>query len=136
MENRETIDYGEYLSKFNYAERRKMKIQVPELLQLLVAGKVQFVDIRFKEEYEMWHFPFSINIPLNELPERYKELDKNKLVVTACPHYDRAIMGRIFLVEKGFNARYLTDGLLGLASYLRGDAAYELQEFLNPTENK
>jgi len=120
------VNLEKYLSNFDYKARKEMKIQIPELLELLGKGAVQFIDVRFKEEFELWHFSFSKNIPLNEMPERLSELDKSKLVVTACPHYDRAIMGRIFLFENGFNVRYLTDGLLGLADYLRGDNAAEL----------
>jgi len=126
MNLEKNIYLGDYLSKFDYNERKRMKIQIPELLELLGKGAVQFIDVRFKEEFDLWHFSFSKNIPLNEMPERLSELDKSKLIVTACPHYDRAIMGRIFLFENGFNVRYLTDGLLGLADYLRGDNAAEL----------
>ena len=126
MNLEKNIYLGDYLSKFDYNERKRMKIQIPELLELLGKGAVQFIDVRFKEEFDLWHFSFSKNIPLNEMLERLSELDKSKLIVTACPHYDRAIMGRIFLLENGFTVRYLTDGLLGLADYLRGDNAAEL----------
>ncbi|HMN48409.1 MAG TPA: rhodanese-like domain-containing protein [Ignavibacteriaceae bacterium] len=111
-----------------------MKIQIPELLELLKKDKVQFVDVRFKEEFELWHFSFSKNIPLNEMPDRLAEINKDKLVVTACPHYDRAIMGRIFLMQNGFNARYLVEGLLGLADYLRGDIAKNFYNSIKKSE--
>jgi rhodanese-related sulfurtransferase len=126
------MDIEKYLSNFDYEARNKMKIQIPELLELLKKNEVQFIDVRFREEYELWHFSFSKNIPLNEMPERYIEIDKNKLVVTACPHYDRSIMGRIFLLEKGYNVRYLVEGLLGLSNFLRGDNA---KHFYNSTKN-
>ena len=116
-------DLSTYLSVFDYEERIRMKIRIPELLDLLKKGEVQFIDIRFREEYQAWHFGFAKNIPLNELPNRLGELDRTKPVVTACPHYDRSIMARLFLVSRGFQARYLVEGLLGLADYLRGDAA-------------
>ena len=54
--------------------------------------------------------------------------DKNKLIVTACPHYDRSSMARLYLITKGYRARYLNDGLLGLAELLRGDKA---RDFIN-----
>ena len=133
MENKNK--YENYLLNFDYESRKKMKIQIPELLDLLLKNKVQFIDVRFKEEFETWNLSFSKNIPLNELPNRLNEIDKSKLVVTACPHYDRAIMGRIFLLENGFNARYLTDGLLGLTDYLRGDKAKELYLALSERDN-
>ncbi|HFE63397.1 MAG TPA: rhodanese-like domain-containing protein [Caldithrix sp.] len=100
-----------------------MKIRIPELLELLKKEQVQFIDIRFREEYQAWHFGFAKNIPLNELPNRLNELDRAKPVVTACPHYDRSIIARLFLVSRGFEARYLVEGLLGLADHLRGDVA-------------
>ena len=67
----------------------------------------------------------SKNIPLNELPGRLKELDTSKVIVTACPHKDRATIAMVYLRSKGIEAKYLTDGLIGLAENLRGDAARE-----------
>jgi rhodanese-related sulfurtransferase len=42
-----------YLENFDYAARKEMKIHIPELLELLKKDKAQFIDIRFKEEFEM-----------------------------------------------------------------------------------
>ncbi|MGB5965917.1 MAG: rhodanese-like domain-containing protein [Sulfurimonadaceae bacterium] len=120
--------YDAYLTAFTYEERKEMKINSVELTVMLKEGTAQLVDIRFKEEFEAWHMGAAINIPLNELPQRLNELDKNKLIVTACPHKDRAIMARTFLKLKGFDTRYLTDGLTGLAEYWRGDSAREFIE--------
>ena len=125
------LSFESYLNSFTYEERKDMKINSIELALMLEDDTVQFVDIRFKEEYKVWHMPASINIPLNELPKRLKELDKSKLIVTACPHKDRAIMARTFLKVKGYDSRYLVDGLLGLAKYLRGDNAREFIEEYN-----
>ncbi|HZF70149.1 rhodanese-like domain-containing protein [Sulfuricurvum sp.] len=122
----ETFDH--YLKRFDYNERTEMKIKSLEAIELYKMGEVEFVDIRFKEEQAIWSFPFMKMIPLNELPDRLNELDKNKTIVTVCPHYDRAEMARIFLTLKGFKSRYLTDGLIGLAGYLRGDEAKEFIE--------
>lgn len=47
--------------------------------------------------------------------------------MTASLHMDRAILARTYLVLKGFNAKYLQEGLLGLAEYLRGERALELK---------
>lgn len=119
---------GNYLSRFDYQERSQMKINSRELVTLLREGKAQLLDIRFREETEAWRMGFGLAIPLNELPARLNELDKTKLIVTACPHVDRAILARTFLVLNGFRARYLQDGLLGLADYLRGDRVLELAQ--------
>ena len=121
----QVLSFESYLSAFTYEERKAMKINSVELTVMLEEGTAQFVDIRFKEEYEAWHMPVSINIPINELPKRLNELDKTKKIVVACPHKDRAIMARTFLKLKGYNTRYLVDGLTGLAEYWRGDNARE-----------
>ena len=121
-------DHDSYLSTFTYEERKNMKIKSVELALMLEEGTAQLVDIRFKEEYEAWHMPASINIPINELPKRLHELDRSKLIVTACPHKDRAIMARTYLKLKGYNTKYLVDGLIGLAEFLRGDNAREFIE--------
>lgn len=124
------LNYASYLNEFTYQERKDMKISSIELKDMLKEGTAQLIDIRFKEEYEAWHMPFSINIPINELPKRLNELDKSKIIVTACPHKDRAIIARTFLKLNGYNTRYLVDGLLGLAESLRGDNAKEfIQEY-------
>jgi rhodanese-related sulfurtransferase len=113
----------DYLAGFTYQERKEMKIDSKELVELLKKGEVQLIDIRFPEEVAAWRMGFAKNIPLNELPARLGELDKSKIIVTACPHYDRSSMARLYLITKGYRARYLNDGLLGLAELLRGDKA-------------
>jgi len=125
--------FDAYLKHFDYNERTEMKIKSLEAVELYKMGEVEFVDIRFKEEQAVWSFPFMKKIPLNELPDRLDELDRNKTIVTVCPHYDRAEMARIYLTLKGYKSRYLTDGLIGLAEYLRGD---EAKEFVNETIKK
>ena len=81
-----------------------------------------------KEEYAAWQVGPSKNVPLNELPKRLNELDKDKIIVTACPHKDRAIIAMTFLQTKGYKTMYLKDGLIGLAEYLRGDNARDFMQ--------
>ncbi len=122
----------DYLLHFDYQERADMKMDSKGLIPLLKAGKVQVVDIRFKEEVAAWSFGFALAIPLNELPKRLNELPKDKLIVTACPHKDRAVIAMTYLATKGYNVRYLSDGLVNLAENLRGDKARELIESMAP----
>lgn len=112
-----------YIVSFDYAARQEMKMDSKGLIELLKQGKAQLVDIRFKEEYSAWKVGPSINIPLNELPKRLSEIDRSKIIVTACPHKDRATIAMVYLRSKGIKAKYLTDGLIGLAENLRGDNA-------------
>jgi rhodanese-related sulfurtransferase len=116
-------DLERYVSNFDYAARKEMKVDSKGLIEMLTKGQVQLIDIRFKEEFEAWRVGPANNIPLPELPERLPELDADKIIVTACPHKDRTIIAMTYLRSKGIEAKYLTDGLIGLAENLRGDAA-------------
>lgn len=124
-------NFSTYLRSFDYQERQDMKIKTEELKKLYLEGKVQIVDIRFPEETGLWGFSFTTRIPINELPDRLAELDKNKIIVTVCPHYDRASLARHYLALQGYQAKYLTDGLLKFAEALRGDDAREFYRQMN-----
>lgn len=124
------VDLGTYLSKFDMKERSNMKSKLLDTLIMVEEGKAVLIDIRSREEFASWSMGFSKNIPLNELPDRLNELPKDKLIITACPHNDRANLARIYLITKGYNAKYLSDGLLKVADFLRGDNAVEFQEEL------
>jgi len=127
----ETTDgLDNYLRDYNYDARSEMKANSEMLLDWLEDGKAVLVDIRFAEEQQAWAMGFGLKIPLNQLPERLAELPKDKILVTACPHKDRAIIAMTYLRSKGYNARYLTDGLIGLAEHLRGDDAKYFMELL------
>lgn len=127
----ETSDNLEtYLQHYDYDSRIEMKANSKMLLDWLEDGKAVLVDIRFAEEQQAWSMGFGLKIPLNQLPDRLAELPKDKTIVTACPHKDRAIIAMTYLRSKGYNARYLTDGLIGLAENLRGDDAKYFMELL------
>lgn len=122
--------FDRFLTGFDYDTRADMKIDSKKLIRLLAEKKAVLVDIRFPEEVAAWRMGFGLFIPLNELPKRYQELPKDKIIVTACPHKDRSSIAMAFLRSKGYNARYLSDGLIGLAENLRGDTAADFMEEL------
>ncbi len=71
---------------------------------------------------------FIVFVVLTRSGKRLAELPKDKLIVTACPHKDRSAIAMTYLRTKGYKAKYLTDGLIGLAENLRGDNAKEFLE--------
>lgn len=117
-----------FLTRFDYETRADMKVSSKRLLALLAEKKAVLVDIRFPEETQAWKMGFGLFIPLNELPRRLNELPRDKIIVAACPHKDRSAIAMAYLRTKGYNARYLTDGLTGLAENLRGDDAKDFLE--------
>ncbi len=131
------VSFDKYLSSFTYAERKNMKIGYGHLVTLMEEGKVQIVDIRFKEEFALWSIRDSINIPINELPSSLDKLSKNKLIVTVCPHLDRAALARHYLTLKGYKSKYLKDGLITLINReMRGNDAKELYNILKKRNKK
>jgi rhodanese-related sulfurtransferase len=127
--------FDTFLTSFNYDTRADMKIDSKELVNLMTSGKAVLVDIRFPEEVAAWHMAHSLNIPLNELPKRLAELPKDKIIVTACPHKDRSTIAMAYLRSRGYRAKYLNDGLLGLAEYLRGERAGDFMEDMGGSGN-
>ncbi len=124
-------EFDTFLKGFNYEVRDEMKIDGKSLVPMLTTGKAILLDVRFSEEVTAWRIGYALNISLNELPGRLKELPKDKVIVAACPHKDRSAIAMAYLRSKGYNAKYLTDGLLGLAEYLRGEHAKDFVEAMN-----
>jgi rhodanese-related sulfurtransferase len=119
--------FEDYIKNFDYQSIPKIKITGDELLQKIVdKEKIQIVDIRFKEEAEVWKFPFFKQIPINELPERLNELDKDSLIVTVCPHNVRSNIAMHYLMLKGYNVKFLTDGLTNIIHKLLGGSAKKI----------
>ncbi len=124
------ITFEEYIRNFDYPSIPAMKMSSKKLIELLPSGTVQVIDIRFREEYEIWNTGIFKNIPLNELPDRLDELDREKLIVTACPHNIRSNIAMHYLKTQGFNVKFLSDGMITFNSLLLGGDADNLYEFI------
>lgn len=58
--------------------------QGPTIDASLVTDHMLVVDVRPRDEYEAGHFPGAISIPMDQLPERYDELPRDRQVVVYC----------------------------------------------------
>jgi rhodanese-related sulfurtransferase len=105
---------------------KKFRIGIEEFLNLYREGRAVLVDVREEYETRRWGLNFGLQIPVSQLPDRLGELPVDKIVVTICPGRDRSNIAALYLKSKGFESRYLADGLLGLTAYLRGSTAKEL----------
>jgi rhodanese-related sulfurtransferase len=79
---------------------------------------VFLLDVRPEDEFEKGQILNAISIPLDELPDRLKEIPKNKLVIAYCRGMfctmaDEAVK---FLQSKGYQAKKMEDSVLDYQS--------------------
>jgi predicted sulfurtransferase len=60
------------------------RIEGAEAKRLVEKGEAVLVDVRGKEAWDGGHAEGALHIPLNDLPQRLKELPKDKLIAAYC----------------------------------------------------
>ena len=84
-----------------------------------------FLDLRSGEEAETLRFDLKlfniecINIPVDELPDRYPELPKERFIGTFCASGTRSAWAYLYLLSKGYNVRWIEGGNEELAQLLK-----------------
>ena len=88
-------------------------VRSAELLDRARRSLVTVLDVRPCEEFAAGHLPGAINIPVNELQKRLRELPKGKEVVAYCrgPFCLMSFEAVQLLRKKGIKARRLVDGM-------------------------
>lgn len=84
-----------------------------EVLERGRKGLVTVLDVRPPEEFEAGHVPGAVNIPIEELGRRLRELPKGKEVIAYCrgPFCLMSFEAVELLRKKGLKARRLQDGM-------------------------
>ncbi|MBS3805045.1 MAG: metalloregulator ArsR/SmtB family transcription factor [Oleiphilaceae bacterium] len=59
-------------------------VDAHELLELLSSGSVILLDVRPEQEYASGHLPGALNIPMEELQERLREIPEGQTIVAYC----------------------------------------------------
>ncbi|HEY8506348.1 MAG TPA: molybdopterin-synthase adenylyltransferase MoeB [Gemmataceae bacterium] len=93
------------------------EITVEELKARLDRGEEVFIlDVRKHEEYQICRIPGSTLLPLQELPQRFAELDREAEMVVHCRSGVRSAKAILFLREQGFvKLKNLQGGILAWA---------------------
>ncbi len=71
-------------------------------VKAMLGRGAQVVDVRSKAEFRAGSHRKSINIPLDELDKRVKELDPSRPVLLCCASGSRSGVGVSLLKRKGF----------------------------------
>ncbi len=91
-------------------ERPTPTISPQELAQRLAGCEVELVDVRSLEEYAAGHIPGARHLPLQELTERWRELDPSVTYALICRSGRRSAMAAHFLLSCGFVRVHNVDG--------------------------
>lgn len=69
--------------------------------ELIKTGQATVVDVRTPGEFMGGHVAGSVNIPLQEIPERLDEFKKMKNIVLCCASGNRSGQATMFLKHNG-----------------------------------
>jgi len=75
------------------------------LAQEFANGKLKIVDVRTTQEFMGGHVAGSINIPLNELPERMNELKSMENILLCCASGGRSMQATDYLRNNGIDCQ-------------------------------
>lgn len=93
----------------NNAINGKNKIITPKELNEK-RDEFLIIDVRSKSQYEVAHIEDAINIPLETLRERIKELDKSKKIAVHCNKGVTGNMAQNILLNNGFDVSNISGG--------------------------
>ena len=122
------MTYDEMIKNSTLPEIGKTKINPDEAVELLKQKKAIMVDVREDFEFDLVEFKIAIHIPLHKLPDNLDKLDKNKIIICACPMGFRSNKAVEYLRYKGFNAKNLMGGFKELLFKISGKDAKEFKE--------
>ncbi len=86
------------------------EVSVDKAYEMYQAGTF-VVDVRTQEEWDEYHAPNAVLIPLDQLPNRLSEVPKDREILVICRSGNRSQEGRDILLSAGYNATSMTGGL-------------------------
>ena len=111
----ETLGEVDKLVKNFRSERNSLEpVTMEQLLTKMRSRNVVLLDVRPEQEFDAGHIPNAINIPIDRLAARIKELNKTKQYIAYCrgPFCVFADDAVRLLTKKGFKAKRLEEGYL------------------------
>jgi hydroxyacylglutathione hydrolase len=107
------------INKWNKELNTITCIEPNQLKAFIYNNKYTFIDVRKKTEIIAEPYPNAINIPLDELPNRIKELNKNNYYAIFCAAGYRSMIAVSLLKKEGFqNIVNIRNGIKGLKTAL------------------
>lgn len=90
-------------------------ISCDELVRRLKSRSVVLLDVRPEDEFAFGRLPGAVNIPIDQLSKRLKELPRGKEIIAYCrgPYCVLSQQARSALLAKGWNSRQFAEGYSG-----------------------
>ena len=95
-----------------------MEIEVIKLKKMLDNNEVILLDVREPYEVEICNVKGSLFIPMNEIPQKVKQLDREKEYAVICHSGVRSLHVANFLNSQGIRALNVTGGIDMWAIYV------------------
>lgn len=98
-------------------QRRGAKVTSMQAVQYMNQGKTVVLDVRDAADFADGHLQNAKNIPLSELPNRIKEIEKSKnaTIITVCDRGIRSSSAESILKKAGFGQVFSLEG--GLSAW-------------------
>jgi rhodanese-related sulfurtransferase len=88
-----------------------------------VAAGAQWIDVRYPSEYQYDKLPGAINIPLAEIRNAARVLDRSREYVVYCQSGRRSAAAAFLMAQRGFRSFVLDGGVKGEAAPASGPAS-------------
>jgi rhodanese-related sulfurtransferase len=75
-------------------------------------SELQILDVREPDEWAEGHIPDAVHIPMNQVPERLDELDRDRPVVAVCRSGRRSGEVVDYLSRLGISAENMPGGMV------------------------
>jgi 3-mercaptopyruvate sulfurtransferase SseA len=60
------------------------RVSLTDAVDALDTGSAVFLDVRSQGEYSVSRIPGAVSIPIDQLPDRFTELDRDDWIITYC----------------------------------------------------
>lgn len=85
----------------------------PQVEKIISDEEFKIIDVRSREEFESEHIEGSVNVPLNELGSRIKEIaGEKKTCVFLCRTGTRSVMAADMFIQSGVRSKVMDGGIL------------------------
>lgn len=88
-----------------------IKAVEPKLAKTMLETGYKIVDVRYAEEFDEFHIPDAILMPLYELRNRMQELDKDQRYIVYCHGGSRSAVAALILTQNDIEAISLQGGI-------------------------